>query len=260
MIFLRHKAHNRQARSIHSNSDRRISLNERLASIGGLFGALSIIITGALLYAIFTARSEDKWYYISAVLINVSLLIVLMTSAILFDRYYLNKWATTRSTTHSMQSASVLGNSTYNGTSIASNVEMSSFTNYYRNPSDGPPQYPGYFPQPQFNSQINIPNTTASTSVLLFTTVPDNNNNTRAENNQISAECVVNETLTDDEKNKTYRPPSYYQLYPHGKSTEAEHVPYEQARAEQISDAKTRPDEPINEVNSNTHEINGERQ
>lgn len=40
---------------------RSITINERLASIGGLFGALSIIITGALLYAIFTAKSTDKW-------------------------------------------------------------------------------------------------------------------------------------------------------------------------------------------------------
>jgi hypothetical protein len=38
--------------------------NERLASVTGLFGVLSIVITGALLYAIFTVKSEDKWYYI----------------------------------------------------------------------------------------------------------------------------------------------------------------------------------------------------
>ena len=39
---------------------RSITINERLASIGGLFGAISIIITGGLLYAIFTSNSEDK--------------------------------------------------------------------------------------------------------------------------------------------------------------------------------------------------------
>lgn len=263
MIFLRHKTHNRQARNnTHTTSGRRISLNERLASIGGLFGALSIIITGALLYAIFTARTEDKWYYISAVLVNVSLLIVLMTSAIIFDRYYLNKWATTSSASHSMPSASVLGNSTYHGTSVASNVEMSSFTNYY--PNDGPPQYPGYFPQPQLAAQIPIPNTTVTSSVLLYTALPDNNIiAARAENINTANACLVNEMSTDEEKNKSYRPPSYYELYPHVKSTETAQTPDEQPRAEQIDNAKTRPNEPstqVSEVNSShvTHEINAE--
>ncbi len=45
-----------------SNATRAITINERLASIGGLFGAFSIIVTGALLYAIFTAKPEDKWF------------------------------------------------------------------------------------------------------------------------------------------------------------------------------------------------------
>lgn len=77
-----------------SNSLRRqnsVVINERLASIGGLFGALSIIITGALLYGIFTAKSSEKWYYIVAVLVNIGLLVFLMLAAILFDRVYLKK-------------------------------------------------------------------------------------------------------------------------------------------------------------------------
>lgn len=75
---------------------RSITINERLASIGGLFGALSIIITGALLYAIFTAKSSEKWYYIIAVLVNIALLMFLMLAAILFDRFYLRKVAARR--------------------------------------------------------------------------------------------------------------------------------------------------------------------
>jgi hypothetical protein len=69
------------------------SLNEKLASIGGLFGLVSIIVTAVLLYAIFTSESQDKWFYIVAVLVNVSLLVLLMIGAILFDRFYLKKYA-----------------------------------------------------------------------------------------------------------------------------------------------------------------------
>ena len=68
------------------------TLNERLANIGCLFGAVSIIITTCLLYLIFTTTSNnEKWYYIVAALINVSLLVFLMILAILFDRFYLRR-------------------------------------------------------------------------------------------------------------------------------------------------------------------------
>lgn len=83
---------------------RSITINERLASIGGLFGALSIIITGALLYAIFTAKSSEKWYYIVAVLVNITLLMFLMLAAILFDRFYLRKIAARRQQAANAQS------------------------------------------------------------------------------------------------------------------------------------------------------------
>jgi hypothetical protein len=77
-------------RTINSN------INERLTSIGGFFGAISIIITGGLLYAIFTTNSNQaQWHYIVAVLVNVSLLILLMIMAILFDRLYLKRLTTT---------------------------------------------------------------------------------------------------------------------------------------------------------------------
>ena len=69
-----------------------LSMNEKLASIGGLLGLLSIVVTGLLLYAIFTTKSQDKWFYIIAVVVNISLLILLMLAAILFDRFYLKKY------------------------------------------------------------------------------------------------------------------------------------------------------------------------
>ena len=72
------------------------NINERLTSIGGFFGAISIIITGGLLYAIFTTNSNQaQWHYIVAVLVNVSLLILLMIMAIIFDRLYLKRLTTT---------------------------------------------------------------------------------------------------------------------------------------------------------------------
>ena len=68
------------------------TLNERLTNIGCLFGAISIIITTCLLYLIFTTTSNtEKWYYIVAALINISLLVLLMIMAILFDRFYLKR-------------------------------------------------------------------------------------------------------------------------------------------------------------------------
>lgn len=76
----------------HGDSSHRMSMNEKLASIGGLFGLLSLVITGILLYAIFTSKSQDKWWYVVAVLVNVSLLVLLMICAILFDRFYLKKY------------------------------------------------------------------------------------------------------------------------------------------------------------------------
>jgi hypothetical protein len=130
---------------------RSATINERLASIGGLFGVLSIVITGALLYAIFTARDEDKQYYVIAVLVNVSILVILMISAILFDRLYLKKLnnnasqiSVNSSTNNSNEN--IIRNST-NNNNITPNT-ISATYDYLNNANfrvynDVPPQYPG---------------------------------------------------------------------------------------------------------------------
>lgn len=116
-----------------SSGTSRFSLNQRLTSIGGLFATLSIIITGALLYAIFTAKSQDKWYYISAVLINISLLFVLMIGAILFDKYYLKKYPNNASSivTSSPVSSSSSSSSSSSNANRIQNVSSALNTNTY---------------------------------------------------------------------------------------------------------------------------------
>jgi hypothetical protein len=74
------------------NESVRFRLYKRLTTIGGFFGTLSLISTGAFLYAIITAKSQEKWYYYSAVLIYTGLLILLIIGAFLLDRYFLKKF------------------------------------------------------------------------------------------------------------------------------------------------------------------------
>lgn len=55
-------------------------------------GAVNIIVTGALLYSVFTAKPEERWWYLVGVIVNITLLILLMIGAILFDRCYLKRF------------------------------------------------------------------------------------------------------------------------------------------------------------------------
>ena len=183
MIFLRNK--NRQNGTRGNNNNNRVSLNEKLASIGGLFGAISIIITGALLYAIFTAKSEDKWYYVTAVLINISLLLLLMIGAIFFDKYYFKKWANTRTTRQQQnQGPSIISNDPTIFDRTPTNIE-SQCCDAPLYVADVPQLYPGFYPK-HFS-----------------------NDNLLAANNDLISKkiIIINE-------NKSNLPPDYNQLYP----------------------------------------------
>lgn len=205
---------------------RSITINERLASIGGLFGALSIIITGALLYAIFTAKSKDKWYYIIAVLINITLLILLMIVAILFDRFYLKRYSATSRRTHILNLVGATSpndrvisiNPTYrpsNGNDYTA-VLSSRLFNQRHNPLTGsldflnfrsfndiPPEYPGY-----------------SADSHSLTNKPANNINSISRDVDVTAVNAShlsssNACKRSSETIKTnYLPPSYFDLYP----------------------------------------------
>jgi hypothetical protein len=188
---------------------RTISINERLASIGGLFGAFSILLTGALLYAIFTAKQEDKWYYAIAVMINISLLVLLMVSAIVFDRYYLK--SSNRRTLETIN----------NGRTINTQPILYPFSSTSMNNSDMPPMYPGY----SSNS------TSPLTSISIPTNKPIMIMNTNDQEQQQIIERVtiidiqtpstptpssspssnINKTKKEDSKQP---PPDYFDLYP----------------------------------------------
>jgi hypothetical protein len=88
---------NQHANTFAHYSPRSVSLNEKLASIGGVFGIVNIFLTGILLYAIFTSKSGERFYYVIAVIVNVSLLLLLMTCAIIFDRVYFKRYFFTNS-------------------------------------------------------------------------------------------------------------------------------------------------------------------
>lgn len=229
---------------------RSITVNERLASIGGLFGALSIIITGALLYAIFTAKSQDKWYYIIAVLINISLLILLMISAILFDRCYLKNTPPSRRADSRQSNTRIISiNPSFNSNrsnfipnqndqanSPNSSLDFLNIRIY----NDIPPQYPGYLEndtntistsQVENSSSINgSPNgnkqtvNTISSHLISLNSSP---NQIQANsmplpnycNSNSAASIGVNNFLnTSLENGKQNSPPDYFDLYPNSAS------------------------------------------
>lgn len=197
---------------------RTITVNERLASIGGLFGALSIIITGALLYAIFTAKSQDKWYYIIAVLINISLLILLMIAAILFDRFYLKKFSNRRrchtgreNTTNNTQNndriihinPSFYANQTNFITQQTLLTNISNLAHCNENilnsvdclnvriNNDVPPQYPGYLDQ-QVNENSSSRNNSSLMSSSNFKSAVPANANINTISNEVSNQANLN--------------------------------------------------------------------
>lgn len=196
MIFFRNKNDRRTRQNL---SNDRVSINENLASIGGLFGAISIIITGFLLYAIFTAKSEDKWYYITAVLINVALLLMLMIGAIIFDKIYLKKWINIARPSEQRQNTSTISNDPEIFDRTTTNAESQN------SPSvmiDVPPDYPGYYQSSTFNSQQqNLPN---HSNIVLITANNDFTTNLNTKST----------TKTKDDEIKLNLPPHYTDLYP----------------------------------------------
>ena len=211
---------------------RSIALNEKLASIGGLFGAVNIMITGFLLYCIFTAKQDEKWYYISAVLINTCLLLLLMLAAILFDRYYLKRFgAATASSNHSLNNVnrtinvnsillpSALHNSFNGGNLLIAELRndsssSSSLNLNNRNLNDVPPQYPDYL-----ENSIKVENEhvihccDGSNRVsLLSNELP----NSFVSLDSIHAP-VRSATKVPEQANGKYQlPPNYFDLYPSG--------------------------------------------
>ena len=198
---------------------RSITINERLASIGGLFGAVSIIITGGLLYAIFTTNSEDKWYYIIAVLINVSLLVLLMVVAILFDRFYLRKLTRNMQGTpqrvetlvfppqHNIQSTTLAPHSVLNDSNTLGCVY-----------NDVPPVYPGYTHQQtnELNGVSSSSQTSNQTSYVNRSNLPELCINVHSLNQlkRDTSHKTQNEFDSDMGSGKFMPPPDYFDLYP----------------------------------------------
>lgn len=174
-------------------------------------GAVNIIITGALLYSIFTAKPEDKWWYISGVILNISFLIILMIGAILFDRFYLKRF-TNPSLTVSPPSNSRIVNT--NPTLLTYPTDSRQFP---LNHSDVPPQYPGYLNE---SNPIKTEFETISNSRLIST----NTSIIDSQNSFNSGEQIqINETnevkneindLFDTASGKQVSPPNYFDLYP----------------------------------------------
>jgi len=191
-------------------------LNEKLASIGGLFGAVNIIITGALLYSIFTAKPEEKWWYISGVIINISILILLMISAILFDRYYLK-----RLRTDSANSTSTSTNNRIVNTNPSLLLYPQSSLNFP--PTDVPPQYPEYLNE---SNPVKTEYETASNSRLIstHTSIVDSQNSFNISGDPIQIDEIneVKESsdCPDEPTGKYQSPPNYFDLYPRQCTTE----------------------------------------
>ncbi|CAF0702815.1 unnamed protein product [Brachionus calyciflorus] len=222
---------------------RSITLNERLASIGGLFGALSIIITGALLYAIFTAKTQDKWYYVIAVLINISILVILMIAAILFDRFYIKKNSNHRQIMTNRSSRIININPTlYNNLTsqpgILSNLNILVSRNdnnnnnnnnnldymNIRSYNDIPPEYPGYLEPVETNSDTlplnNIPTNNQSKTISnQISTISSDIPNQLApiEHSQFSTylplDSISNLNFMNPDRPQI-SPPKYHDLYP----------------------------------------------
>lgn len=215
IIYLNHN-NNRPRRTTRSNNTqhdeiiRSVALNEKLASIGGLFGAVNIIITGALLYSIFTAKPEERWWYISGVIINISLLIILMLSAILFDRYYLKRYSSNHiPVSSSVQNRIIDANPTL--------LQYPRDCRFPMNTSDVPPQYPGYLDE---SNPVKTENETAPNSRLIYTDINNYNSNSRFLNNYNISSNGSNEIKNDNleahtcNDSKAQLPPNYFDLYP----------------------------------------------
>lgn len=203
------------------DSSRSVVINERLASIGGLFGALSIIITGALLYGIFTAKSSEKWYYIVAVLVNIGLLVFLMLAAILFDRVYLKKRRVAQSNRTAtaqqlltMAAACRSSSSQHHRVVHATprhNAAISTARESLLN--DVPPKYPGHLIVDEIKGTTNNSNNSqqqqATAATTTTTTIPSVSRHVDA---IAPYRLQIHSTLSTS--STAMPPPDYYDLYP----------------------------------------------
>ena len=146
------------------------------------------------MYAIFTARSEDKWYYITAVLINVALLLMLMIGAIIFDKIYLKKW--NNSPRPAEQHTSTISNDpeVFDRTNVIYQENFPSIM------TDVPPEYPGYYQSSICNNQQHQNSPNVSNIVLIAAT------------HDFVFNLTKNKTKSDDIKLNL--PPHYTELYP----------------------------------------------
>ncbi len=150
------------------------------------------------MYAIFTAKSEDKWYYITAVLINVALLLMLMIGAIIFDKIYLKKWINIARPSEQRQNTSTISNDPEIFDRTTTNAESQNSPSIF---IDVPPDYPGYYQSPTFNTQQqNLPN---QSNIVLI-----------AANNDFTINLNTKSTTTKNDEIKLNLPPHYTDLYP----------------------------------------------
>jgi hypothetical protein len=212
------------------------SINEKLASIGGVFGIISIIVTAVLLYAIFTSQSEDKWFYIIAVLINISLLVLLMIGAILFDRFYLKKYALNESQQANLTRPSVCENREQSRPRLqrnqriarvsqtrTANTSPSHFTSngdvsVTNNQNDLPPVYPGPLSDTNSKSTAGVSNLNSrqtSNSNVNINRVKAFDERERLLEETSSVLFVETPTDTDNSNlSSSNHPPNYFDLYP----------------------------------------------
>ncbi len=207
------------------NESVRFRLYKRLTTIGGFFGTLSLISTGAFLYAIITAKSQEKWYYYSAVLIYTGLLILLIICAFLLDRYFLKKFPQALESNSTVNPGNVnhrlIGNSTnriinvnsvlyptsLQSTLLATESENSidylnnsNNNNINRSRNDIPPQYLDIANNFIFKKKNSINRSRSSP------TGASNNSDTIISNN--------NNQIKLDSSASFIQPPNYFDLYP----------------------------------------------
>lgn len=193
---------------------RSVLLNEKLASIGGLFGAVNIMVTGALLYSVFTAKPEQRWWYLIGVIVNISLLILLMICAILFDRFYLKRF-----TSRAAPSSQSLTNNRIINTNPTLLQNTQDFLSY-SNSNDVPPQYPDCLDE---SNSIKIENELSPILRLNNSIDTQLINNSSFNSSEFTQGHSLNEIKQNQELNcsqletdtvKYQLPPNYFDLYP----------------------------------------------
>ena len=134
-----------------------------------------------------------------------------MLSAILFDRYYLKRY----SSNHLQDTSSGQNRIIDTSPSLLPYPRNCQFP---INPSDVPPQYPGYLDE---SNSIKVENETVQSSRLIYTDINNHNNN----NNYTNSRQTLSNNNSSEVKNDNWEaiscvegkqqlPPNYFDLYP----------------------------------------------